>query len=83
MNKFKIIKAALVAAPKSIKTALVAAPASLLVSAQAHAQSAGVDVSDVVTEISGAKGPIGSIGTTVLGVIVTIAVFVWIRRAIK
>ncbi len=68
---------------KKMKAALVAIPAYALATGQAFAQSTGVDVTDVVAEIGGAKTTVGTIGTTVLGVIVALAVFVWIRRAIK
>lgn len=40
-----------------------------------------VDVSDVVTEIGSAVGPIGLIGGAVLLVLVTIKVYKWVRRA--
>lgn len=42
---------------------------------------AQVDVSDVVTEIGSAVGPIGLIGGAVLLVLVTIKVYKWVRRA--
>lgn len=68
---------------KKLKSALVAIPAYALATGQAFAQSTGVDVTEVVAEITGAKTSVGTIGVTVLGVIVALAVFVWIRRAIK
>lgn len=62
---------------------IATAGTSLAISGMALAQDAGVDVTPVVAEISASKTSIGLIGTTVLGVIVALAVFVWIRRAIK
>ena len=44
--------------------------------------NAAIDVSGVVTEINGTIGPIGTIGAAVLIVIVSIAAFRWVRRAI-
>lgn len=43
--------------------------------------NAAVDVSAVVTEISGAAVPIGLIGAAVLLVIVGIKVYKWVRGA--
>lgn len=62
---------------------IATAGTSLALSGMAMAQDAGVDVTPVVTEITASKASIALIGTTVLGVIVALAVFVWIRRAIK
>ncbi len=42
---------------------------------------AAVDVSDTVTAITGALTPIGAIGIAVLGVLVAIKVYKWVRRA--
>jgi len=47
--------------------------------APAHA---AVDVAAVVTEINGTLTPIGTIGAAVLLVVVGIAAFKWVRRAI-
>lgn len=62
---------------------IATAGTSLALSGMALAEGAGVDVAPVVTEINASKTSIALIGTTVLGVIVALAVFVWIRRAIK
>lgn len=43
--------------------------------------NAAVDVTAVVTEISGAAAPIASIGAAVLIVLVGIKVYKWVRRA--
>lgn len=43
--------------------------------------SAAVDVTEVVTEIEGAAGPIAAIGAAVLIVMVGIKVYKWVRRA--
>ena len=52
--------------------------AALVAASRAHAV---VDVSGVVTEISGTLAPIGLIGAGVLLVIVAIKAFKWIRTA--
>lgn len=48
-----------------------------------HPAMAAIDVTDVVTEIEGTKAPVGLIGVAVLGVIVAIAAFGYVRRAIR
>ena len=54
-----------------------------LVSASATVPAfAAVDVSAVVTEINSAVAPVGLIGTAVLLVFVTVAVYKWVRRAL-
>lgn len=68
---------------KKLKHALVAIPAYMLATGYALAADTGVDVGSVVTEIGGSKVSINLIGTAVLSVIVTLAVFLWVRRAIK
>lgn len=50
--------------------------------AAASASQAAVDVNAVVTEINSAVGPIGLIGGAVLVVLVTAAVYKWVRRAL-
>jgi len=47
------------------------------------ASQAAIDVSGVVTEINGLTAPIALIGGAVLIVVVTIAAYKWIRRAIS
>lgn len=44
------------------------------------AASAAVDISAAVTE---AKGDIGTAGGLIIGVVVAIAAFAWIRRVVK
>lgn len=62
--------------------ALIAVPATGLVALPAFAGGGGaVDVSAVVTAIEGAAAPIGLIGVAVLGVLVAIKVYKWVRRA--
>ncbi|MFI8716351.1 major capsid protein [Stenotrophomonas sp. NPDC077464] len=65
------------------KTAAVATvSAAALASAPAFAAGGGgVDVGDVVSAIVAAAGPIAQIGTAVLGVLVGIKVYKWVRRA--
>lgn len=41
----------------------------------------GVDVSAVVSAIEGAAAPIAAIGLAVLGILVAIKVYKWVRRA--
>lgn len=45
------------------------------------AQAAAIDVTAVVTEITGAAAPIAAIGSAVLIVMVGIKVYKWVRRA--
>jgi energy-converting hydrogenase Eha subunit C len=47
----------------------------------AGSASAAVDVTTVTTAIDGALVPIGAIGLSVLGVIVGIKIYKWVRRA--
>ncbi|MGS0539353.1 methyltransferase [Xanthomonas oryzae] len=67
---------------KNKAAALAAVGSSALVSVPAFAAGGGgVDVSDVVTAIKGAAGPIAAIGGAVLTVLVGIKVYKWVRRA--
>lgn len=59
------------------KLALVLA--SALVAAQS--QAAAIDVSSTVTAIGDTLAPIGLIGAAVLGVVVALKAFHWVRRA--
>ena len=65
---------------KKTKLALAAIPAFFFATG-AHA--AAIDVGDVVTEIGAQVGPIGLIGSAILLVIVAIAAFGWVRRALR
>lgn len=56
---------------------LVAIPLSLA----AGSAMAAVDVAATVTEITGALIPIGLIGGAVLGVLVGVKIYKWVRRA--
>lgn len=63
--------------------ALAALGATTLATLPAHA---AIDVADVVTEIEAtyaAAGPIPTIGSAVLLVVVAVAAFKWVRRAIS
>jgi len=62
-----------------VATAAAAGALSLL----PMASQAAIDVSSVVTEINGLTAPIALIGAAVLIVVVTIAAYKWIRRAIS
>lgn len=66
---------------KSLKLLLV--PASLLAASQSFAAAgAAVDVTDVTGTITAQLASIGTIGVAVLGVVVAIAAYKWVRRAI-
>lgn|GEM_PF-3783442 len=64
---------------KKTRLALLAIPAF----AAASAQAAAVDVSSVVADIGDQVGSVTNIGMAILGVVVAIACFMWIRRSIK
>ena len=65
---------------KKIKLALAAIPAFAFATAS-HA--AAIDVGAVVAEVEAQTGPIGLIGSAILLVIVAIAAFGWVRRALR
>lgn len=58
-----------------------AAVAAVLVTAGAAASAAAIDVSSTVTAIGDTLAPIGLIGAAVLGVVVALKAFHWVRRA--
>jgi protein-S-isoprenylcysteine O-methyltransferase Ste14 len=60
--------------------AAAAAGALALATSAAHA---AIDVTGVVSEIGDTVAPIGLIGAAVLLVVVAIAAFKWVRRAIS
>lgn len=62
---------------RTIQTAIV-----LAVLAMQTAFAATIDVAANVTEIGESKGPIALIGGAVLSVIVVLAVWKWVRRAV-
>lgn len=62
------------------KLALLAAVALASMQSQA-AMAAGIDVTGTVTAITDALIPIGLIGAAVLGVVVALKAFHWVRRA--
>ena len=64
---------------KSLKLALLGIPAFVT----ATASHAAIDVTGLVTEITGSKDPVGLIGMAILSIAVTLATYLWIRRAIK
>lgn len=61
---------------------LVAVSAGVASNANAAA-AAAVDVADVVTGIGNQLTSIASIGTAILGLVVAIAAYRWVRRVIK
>lgn len=70
---------------QKFKTKFGALTAALMLALFAPAAFAagggGVDVSEVVSAIEGAAGPIAAIGVAVLGILVAIKVYKWVRRA--
>lgn len=60
--------------------AAAAVGALALTTSAAHA---AIDVTAVVSEITGTIAPIGLIGAAVLTVVVAVAAFKWVRRAIS
>lgn len=64
---------------KKTYLALMAIPAF----AMSQAQAQGIDVSGIVTDIGNQKASVSDIGMVILGVVVAIACFAWIRRSIK
>lgn len=68
---------------KTLRSQAAAVALGLAVSVMASPAMAAIDVTDVVTDIEGTKAPIGLIGVAVLGVIVAIAAFGYVRRAIR
>lgn len=60
--------------------ATAAAVGALALASNAHA---AIDVSGVVSEINDTIAPIGLIGAAVLLVVVAVAAFKWVRRAIS
>lgn len=65
---------------KKLKLALLAIPA-FVAATTAHAQA--IDVASLVTEITAQKASVGTIGLAILGVVLAIVCFNWIRRSIK
>ena len=58
------------------------ASVGLALASGAAVSQAAVDVSAVTTEISGAAAPIAAIGGAVLVILVTAAVYKWVRKAL-
>lgn len=65
---------------KHIQRGLVAVG---VLASTAAANAAALDVSDVATKISETVGPIGTIGSGVLLIIVALKTFAWVRQAIR
>lgn len=75
MNAAQNLRAKIGAGALALGTAVMASPAM--------AADAAIDVTPVVAKIEATTGPIGLIGLAVLGVIVAIAAFGYVRRAIR
>lgn len=77
MNRLNAYSRRLAAKASALSLAL-AAPV-------AFAQSTGgaIDVTGIVAKIEAQLGPIGLIGMAVLGVVVALVAFVWVRRSIR
>ena len=68
----------------STVVAIGTAGATSLIGSPAFAQATNaVDVSDVITKIGAQLGPIGLIGVAVLGVVVAVKAFKWVRGALS
>lgn len=78
MNQVRVVFVRGLTAVKRL--ALVGVAAGGVLALPAHA--APIDVSGVVTAIGDTAGPVGLIGSAVLLVIVAIAAFKWVRRAL-
>lgn len=68
---------------QKIKLALLAIPAYVAATGTALAQSTGVDVTSLSSEITAQKASVTTIGMAILGVVLAIVCFNWIRRSIK
>lgn len=64
-----------------VRSSLALAGVGLSAAAASTASHAEIDVSGVTDSIDGAIPAVTSIGTAVLGVLVVVAVFKWVRRA--
>ncbi|MGJ7526544.1 major capsid protein [Variovorax sp. GB1P17] len=67
---------------KFARVALVASPLALLGNLSHAAAGAAVDVTDAVGTIGAQLTPVGLIGVAILGVVVAVAAFGWIRKGI-
>jgi|GEM_PF-3234001 len=79
--KERLVSPATIAKWAKAKTAAVVAVAMPLVASAQEAGDGAIDVGPTVAKIVAQLGPIGLIGTAILGVVVAIAAFKWIRRA--
>jgi len=76
-------KAKIADAVVSCKAKIAAAFAvPLLAIGNAHAQSAPIDVSDVVGVITGGVTTVSAIGVAVLSLVVVIKLFKWVQRTL-
>lgn len=60
---------------------IVLAVAAVAAAGAASATGTGIDVTATVTSITDTLAPIGLIGAAVLGVVVALKAFHWVRRA--
>jgi hypothetical protein len=67
----------------STVVAIGTAGAAAVATSPAFAAGEAVDVTDVVTKIGAQLVPIGLIGVAVLGVVVAVKAFQWVRRALS
>ena len=68
---------------KKLQLALAAIPAFVMATSAHAAGESGVDVTSLVAEITAQKASVGTIGIAILGVVLAIVCFNWIRRSIK
>lgn len=67
----------------STVVAIGTAGAAAVATSPAFAAGEAVDVADVVTKIGAQLAPIGLIGVPVLGVVVAVKAFKWVRGALS
>jgi bifunctional ADP-heptose synthase (sugar kinase/adenylyltransferase) len=65
------------------RVAPAAAVAASVVTSAAHAAGTAVDVTDTVATVGAQLVPIGLVGVAVLGVIVAVKAFKWVRGALS
>ncbi len=70
-------------AKKVLWSSVLALGVALVAGVAEAAGVAAVDVTDVVSGITNQSTSIATIGTTILGIIVGIVAFKWVRRVLK
>lgn len=70
-------------ANKQARRALAVMAAGAMAAPAFAQETGGIDVTDIVAKINAQVGPVGLIGSAILVVVVGIAAFRWVRRAIS